>query len=84
MNPKLLWRDSHCSQAFEIHESLKHHSSFKHEEHTETHETVVPIIIKEPQTGGEKLEYEKWHYQVFFVKGDEVRNWDRYLVWTID
>lgn len=82
MNPKLLRRNTHGAKSLEVLESLENDGSLKHEEHSQRHETEVPVLVKEPQAVCEQLEDEKWRNHVFFVNVDEIRNWHVHFVRT--
>lgn len=46
VDPDLLWLDSHSSQPFEVLKPLHHNCTFKDKEHSEGHQSEVPVLVK--------------------------------------
>lgn len=68
----------------EILKSLEDYSAFKKEEHEETHQREVPVLVKEPQAGREELKDEEGCDHVLLINLEEVWDGDRHFVWTPD
>lgn len=56
MAPQRSGSHSHGAQTLEIGETLEHNCAFKEEEHKELHQTEVPVVVEQPQTGCKELE----------------------------
>lgn len=84
MSPDRLWLNSHLPQTFEVVQTLKYHSAFKNEQHAKRHESEVPVLVEEPQRRCKQLEDKEWRNHVFFVKVEEIRNWNRHFIWSIN
>jgi hypothetical protein len=59
---------SHGSKSFHVLQSLHYYCSFEKEEHEEVEQTVVPVLIKEPQQSAKELKHEKWSNYMLFVQ----------------
>ena len=56
--------------------NLEDHSAFEHDQHEESEETVVPVLIQAPEGDTKDLEDEKGGRRVFAEQLGEGRNRD--------
>lgn len=75
MHPNFLSRFPHAPKPRHVLESLHHHSTFKEEKHEQIENTVVPILIKQPQESAKQLEHKKGSHNVLLIELKE--SWNR-------
>ena len=73
MHPDLLRWLPHASKPLHILQSLHDDSSLKEKQHTQIEQTVVPVLIKQPQQGAKQLEDEEGRHNMFLVQIQKLR-----------
>ncbi|CAI6099130.1 unnamed protein product [Clonostachys chloroleuca] len=75
-HPQVIRLDAHPSELNQSALALPHDCTFEHDQHEESEERVVPILIKHPQANAEHLEDEERGDGVFLEELGEGRHGD--------